>query len=208
MGRGARRRRSTHGRRICRTDEDAAEWEGAYLLGEEPARPSHSGRYVAAISVARWAERYGSEGVADGDEHAKFARSTIFCSKRSASRQPRRASRTRCVARKFLRVCGFTSKRLQVHGVRAVWWGKNATPCHTCFQRYGGSKNQHINSYLGVPYLPYLFLYLYRESEEGSHRCYTRARTARKEGFTPKKVWQVWHELAPHPVERVMRKPH
>jgi hypothetical protein len=108
-----------------RTEEDAAEWEAAYLLGEE-AREAFTRIDVWQVSIARWAERYGSEGVADEDEHAKFCTLEDILLE-AVGISPAKASKSdqmRCA--QILTSLGFTSKRMQFHGVRAVMWGKNA----------------------------------------------------------------------------------
>lgn len=108
-----------------RTEEDAADWEAAYLLGEE-AREAFTRVDVWQVSIARWAERYGSEGLADEDEHAKLYTledillETVGISPAKASK----SDQMRCA--QILTSLGFTSKRSQVHGVRAMMWGKNA----------------------------------------------------------------------------------
>jgi predicted P-loop ATPase len=104
-----------------RTDEDAAEWEGAYLLGEA-ARINFIRADMWEPSVARWLKTYGSEGEADGDEHAKY-RTLDDILLEAIGISPAKASRAdQMRIGKILRDCGFTSKRLQVRGVRAVWW--------------------------------------------------------------------------------------
>jgi predicted P-loop ATPase len=108
-----------------RTEEDAADWEAAYLLGEE-AREAFTRVDGWQVSIARWAERYGSEGVADDEEHAKFCTLEDILLE-AVGISPAKASKSdqmRCA--QILTSLGFSSKRLQVHGVRAVMWGKNA----------------------------------------------------------------------------------
>lgn len=110
----------------ARTEEDAAEWEGAYMLGEQVREdftrvdPWHS-------PIARWAERWDTEEVEGGTlglEHVKNCtlEDILLEALGVSPAKTTKADQMRCA--QILTSLGFSRKKKQVHGVRATVWGR------------------------------------------------------------------------------------